>query len=231
MKTGISVFVAVNLLLTIVSFPLEAFAHGADTSSFRGETVVAVAVFSSVDEAGMQTDVFIVAEDSKGRSAPDPVIDPSSGLELHIFRFDSACPPSIGGCPAHTMIGRAFVRPLADKDFQAPAISPGSSARLSTTVSVFDQVANSFFDVLIDLTWVCIGEVDRSNYPRHFVLPGISVEIESVQNTGFCSAEASGSISDGLTNFTPEPSLSSYSGWDTLMFQQASVQVVISIEP
>jgi len=221
MKKWIYVTIALGLILAISFLPLSAFADQPDTFSYRGEGVSALATFSSVDEAGIQTNVVVSAFDNTRHVAPGSV-ETSSAMELHIIQFDSTCPPWISGCPGYIMIARTIYPPLADKDFQAPAVAIGSWARLNTTVNVFDQISNSSFDVFIDMTWTCLGDVTHNNFAHHFVLPGTRIDIASPHNA-YCDAQGSGSISDGQSNFTPNSSL------DAGFSSGSTVEIEISI--
>lgn len=221
MKKWIYVTIALELILAISFLPLSAFAEQPDTFSYRGAGAGALANFSSVDEAGIQTNVGVYAFDNKRHVAPGAV-ETSSAVELHISQFDSTCPPWISGCPGYIMNARAIYPPLADKDFQAPAVAIGSWAKLNTTVNVFDQVSNSSFDVFIDMAWTCLGDVTYDNYAQHFVLPGARIDI-ATPHGAYCDAQASGSISDGQSNFTPNSSL------DAIFFSGSTVEVEISI--
>jgi len=77
------------------------------------------------------------------------------------------------------------------------------TATLTTTINVFDDVSNSSFDVFINLTWIGTGEVQRDNVNNSH-LPGDPPGITFLQYqiTTFREAQAFGSISDGVTNFT-----------------------------
>lgn len=221
MKKWIYVLITMALILAIFFLPLPAFAGQSDTFSYKGDSESSFASFSSVDEAGIQTNITINAHDNTRHVAPGAV-ETSSGVELQIFQFDSTCPPWISGCPTYIMIARAINAPLADKDFQAPAVALGSWAKFNTTVNVFDQVSNASFDVFIDMTWTCLGDVTRDNRGYRFVLPSAVIDIASNHNA-YCDAQASGSISDGQTNFTPNSSL------DAGIFSGTTVEVEISI--
>ena len=88
--------------------------------------------------------------------------------------------------------------PLADSDFQV--IGKLDSATLNTTLGCFDGVSFSSFDVDVALEWTGIGNLSRSNSHNHFQSPGFIINEQF--NGTFRSAEVSGSVSDGATNFT-----------------------------
>ena len=79
------------------------------------------------------------------------------------------------------------------------------SATLRTTVQVTDYVTNTSFDVWVDLTWTGTGEITklRTHYTDN-PYPGCHVNLVLLEE--YRSATASGTVSDGVTNFTMEPS-------------------------
>ena len=224
MKARISTFVIIMVTLIALSFPVNA---KADTSRYRGNSISATAFFTSVDQTGIQTNIYLGTSDFEAHYAPEPHSRSESHLELHLLRFDSACPYFVPGCPGPTT-NAIVIFPhyqLAGQAFQAPAISNGAWATLNTTVSMYELNSNSFFDIQINLRWVCEGDIDRVSSPMHIVMPGEYVEI-SVSSGKLCPASAVGSITDGLTNFAPDPSYQR-NDWTTLMFSGSTVEELV----
>ena len=94
---------------------------------------------------------------------------------------------------------------LTEPDFQLSG--PGQrleSATLNTTIPVFDFVSFTSFDVTINLAWTATGPLTRDN--GHFHSQGPGFIVNGNFNGLVRPAEASGSVSDGSTNFTPNPS-------------------------
>ena len=58
----------------------------------------------------------------------------------------------------------------------------------------------------VALTWTGIGNPVRQSGNSHFRTPGFIINSHSTGTFRF--AEASGSVSDGITNFTPNPTSS-----------------------
>ena len=82
------------------------------------------------------------------------------------------------------------------------------SATLTTTVHMTPNVGPSF-DVFIDLTWIGTGDILINRNRDHYQpFPGCNVNVQLIEK--YREAQASGTISDGTTNFTPEPSLNAY---------------------
>lgn len=80
-----------------------------------------------------------------------------------------------------------------------------NSARLKTTVHVTDEYRNIAFDVSIDLTWIGTGNILA--YHNHYHdQPWPHCNMNGIDREQYRMAQASGMISDGTTNFTPEPS-------------------------
>ena len=79
------------------------------------------------------------------------------------------------------------------------------SASLNTTISVTDFVSNKTFDVSVNLTWTSTSAIRHEISTSHFHTKGFT---ESAHfNAEFRDANASGTVSDGTTNFTPSPSV------------------------
>jgi hypothetical protein len=76
------------------------------------------------------------------------------------------------------------------------------SATLKTTVQLF-AYPNSTLDVSIDLTWIGTGEITKSQY-HSTGSPSPGCHTNLLIQEKYRSASASGTVSDGTTNFTPE---------------------------
>ena len=86
-------------------------------------------------------------------------------------------------------VGVVFLSP---EEFQ---MSPGlNKARLQTSVRLCDSISGSCFRVSIDLTY-------RGGGPQF----ECSSSVVEDTRTSFCNADVEGVVSDGTTNFTPEP--------------------------
>ena len=78
------------------------------------------------------------------------------------------------------------------------------SAVLRTTVQVTDYITNSTFDVWVDLTWTGTGEIHTSQ--EHYTYsPSPGCHINFLLQESYRSASASGTVSDGTMNITPDP--------------------------
>jgi len=191
MKTIIRLLTVLALALATFSLPTTAWA--ASVFNFKGQS--ADAFFSSTDPSGcIFTDVFLFASEQTFQNPPGPGI-PSSGTGLFISQFDS--------CTGTQLLAADGFASLAGPDFQVNRTL--NSATLNATVNVFDFVSGASFDVDVNLTWTGAGPLARQNGHFHFQSPGC-ISNGSFSGT-FRSATASGSVSDGATNFTPAPSV------------------------
>ena len=171
--------------LVLATFSQHASASAGDKVEIK--TSSAEAFFSSVDPSGcITTFVWVFA----GEPSSEPG---QAGL---IIRQCDAC--------TFTQVLDAYgSAELADLEFQvAPNLA---SATLETTVNIYDYVSGLSFDVYVDLTWTGIGTPNRytSNSQWHDRNCHEISHHHGVSRT----AEASGTISDGQTDFAPAPSV------------------------
>lgn len=193
-------FVAVIFALTLAAaLALPSTAWGAGfIARIRGDRVDAF--FSRTDSSGcIVTDVFVSGSDTLDINHFPPGPSGSSSFSfvfIGISQFDSCTGTQLlaADCPAS----------LTDQDFQVIGVKL-DSATLNATVGCFDSVSNLPFDVLVDLDWTAIGDRMLQSSHIHIRTPGFMVHDNSTGT--FRSAEASGSVSDGMINFTPDPSL------------------------
>ena len=188
-------FVAVVFVLVLAVFTLPITTWAGDTFRFKGKS--ADAFFSSTDLSGcIVTDVFVFASDDASTSH-DPPGPPSSFSGsvafISIYQYDY--------CTWTQMLAADCFASLADQDFQVIGREL-DSAELNATLGCYDYVSGSSFDVFVDLDWTAIGDPIRQSSNFHFRTPGFIVN-ERFSGT-FRSAEVSGSVSDGVMNFTPE---------------------------
>jgi hypothetical protein len=73
------------------------------------------------------------------------------------------------------------------------------------TVEVFDFVSGASFPVNVNVSWTGAGETFSVKQRSQETFPGFKV-LKRFDGTGRAAA-ASGTVSDGTTNFTPEPAL------------------------
>jgi hypothetical protein len=189
MKPIIKLLAAFALVLTAFSQPTGASA--ADVVHFRGRGVDAV--FSSTDSSGcISTDVNMFAGDLLSDTSPGQA---SPGIIMVIFQYDQ--------CTNTQLLAASTNAPLSKTDLKITGNLNAST--LHATVSVFDEVSGTSFDVTVDLTWTGTSSVYRQNFHSNSRLGDCHSVLRS--NGAFRFAEASGTVTDGTTNFTPEPSV------------------------
>jgi hypothetical protein len=174
-------------------------ASAADTSrlQFRGRD--ATTSSETVDGTGCRsTSLYIQATEFAQRVPGDPTL--AGGPFVGVFlRQQDNCDIDACGNPRTLLDANGFF-PLPAG---ALAIEKNlGSARLHTTVLVTDFVSGSELPLTIDLTWTATGP--RSMQEQHFV-DVLSDQRIVNSSIGFSrSASASGTVTDGQTNFTPE---------------------------
>jgi hypothetical protein len=154
----------------------------------------AEAYFTSVDPSGcIVTDVGVFVRDENFQNPPGSG-SPSSWVFLSISQYDY--------CRNTQLLYADGFTSLAEADFQTTRRLDW--ATLNTTVTVYNYTSDEFFDVYVDLTWTGSGPLSRQNSHFHSHSPGCN--INSHFSGTFRFAEASGTVSDGTTNFAAEGS-------------------------
>jgi hypothetical protein len=174
----------------VVAFP--AYAAPADTIhfSFRGPS--ADAFFTSIDPSGcIQTDVTVFAVDGRFKQDGAPQVE--SSAFVGISRFDV--------CTGTLLLDAFGSATLAPTEFVVDREL--TSAALETTVTVTDFVSGTSFPVEMAVSWTGTGATFRQKTHSQIKTPGF-MQTSRFDGT-FREAAASGTVSDGTTNFTPEP--------------------------
>lgn len=205
MKTTLKLLVV--LVLVLATFSQHSTASAGGLYKFRGEG--ASAIFSSVDGSGcIWTEVYVNPSEGTSQSPPGKG-NPSSWVYMFISQYDV--------CSDTQLLAAEGSTSLAASEFQV--FGQLSSATFNATVNVFDYVSSTSFDVYIDLNWTGTGSVIRQSSHSHYNAPGCKF---NTRFTGsYRPAVATGSVTDGVTNFTPEPSL----GYDIYSAKNGEVYV------
>ncbi len=195
-------FVAVVFVLVLAVLTLPTTTWAAETFHFKFQGQRAEAFFFSMDLSGcIFTNVEVSAGDNSDiflDSPGPPSSSSASQANITISQFDICMlmPLLFATCPDP-------FAPLAEDDFQVIGIKL-DSARLNTTLECLDFLSLSSFNVNVDLDWTGAGDLSRQNDNSHFHSPGDIGHFRGTSTSRF--AEASGMVSDGATNFTPNPS-------------------------
>jgi hypothetical protein len=179
-------------LLAVFALMLGTFSQHTAASADARQKYSNVSTFiSSYDPSGcISTSVSVFAYEQVALGQPGPG-SPDSAVHLLIRQFDT--------CGGVALLDAEAFTSLAGSDLQISGNL--GSATLNTTVSAYDSVSNSSFDVLIDLTWTGTGKL--IHYNRHFkdIWPGAGCKELEHSNEALRYAEASGIVSDRTTNF------------------------------
>lgn len=183
------------LTLIMAVFVLPVTTQATDVSHFILKGPTAAADFFSIDSTGcIFTGVTLSASNLISHSPPGP---PSSqaGAFVGISQFNS--------CTQTQLFSGTGSASFTDSEFQIG--TKLESATLNTTISVCDSVSNSFVNISVNLSWACAV---KPFYENAHMFSHFSDFILNVHTFGTTcdSASASGSVSNGTTNFTPEPS-------------------------
>ena len=178
------------LMLSLVAFAFSTTtprAHAAGSGSttvFRFHGISAFAFFDNVSSDGC-IDTSVDVDGTQNGT--------SSEADVFIGKFDNCM-----GTPLLLAFGSTF-----NPDFQVS--NKLASASLSATISVFDDVSSTTFNVSVNTTWTATGPLSHEIQSFHFQTKGFIDNFHL--NAAFRDAGASGTVSDGTTNFTPSPSL------------------------
>jgi hypothetical protein len=199
------VFIVVVLLLSFAAAP--SITRAGQSVRFRGAS--AFAVFSST-EGCVTTDVIISASKGKSGTAPAKPETLASAF-LTIFRQNT--------CTFETLLDISGDVQLGEKAFTGSA----NLARLRATIDVYERVSNTFFDMVVEMNWSGSGPLTRNK--GHFHDKSGACLVNSHFNGTQRPAVASGSISDGTTNFSVGQSTSA------MLFTDSVVEMSIDCPP
>jgi hypothetical protein len=199
------VVIAIVLLLSFAVVPSTT--RAGQTFHFNGES--AFAIFSST-EGCVTTDVIISGMKGRSRTSPQKAETLASAF-LTIFRQNT--------CTFETLLDISGDVQLPAKNF----VGSVNSARLRATIDVYERVSNTFFDMVVDVNWSGRGQITRNR--GHFHDKAGNCKVTSNANGAQRPAVASGSISDGRTNYAVGQSTSA------MLFTDAVVEISINCPP
>lgn len=183
-----------TLTLVLLGLALPARAAGAETLhvQFQGQT--AQAEFSTT-QGCVQTLVYVLATDGRFKTDPGSP-QAASGGEVYLSQFDV--------CTQTQLVDAFGFAVLAPDEYRID--EQFTTATLTATVEVSDVASGASFPVHVGVRWTGFGDTfSRDERYRRQEAPGVWVNFH--QDGTFRQATASGSVSDGTTNFTPEPAL------------------------
>jgi hypothetical protein len=184
----------VGLALVLLALALPARAAGAETLHVKFKGLTAQAEFSST-QGCVQTDVYVLASDGEFKTDPGGPAA-ASVAEVYLFQTDI--------CTQTRLLGGFGFAELAPDAFQID--EEFTAATLTATIEWSDFESGTSFPVHISMRWTGFGDTfSRDERYRREDPPGVWVNFHL--NGTFRQATASGTVSDGTTNFTPEPAL------------------------
>jgi hypothetical protein len=190
MKTTIRSLVVLILMLAVLS--QHTTASALSTFKFRG--LSANTSFESVDASGCivsRLDLFTT--EGMVRFAPGKS-ELQSSTAIFLSRYDQ--------CTDTLLLAAEGVKDLAEPELQIS--SRLDSATLNTTVTMVDTLTGDTFDLSVDLSWVGIGPTRQQDSSFRF---GDKVcRIMGRYKLTIRGAIATGTVTDGVTNFTPQDS-------------------------
>jgi len=182
------------LLLSLVAFTFASTApraHAASGTTFvsRFHGLSAQADFDNLSPDGC-IDTFVFVDGFQNTVNKQT----SSGADIFIDQFNN--------CTSIELL--AAFGSTSNPNFQID--KKLLSASLSATISVTDFVSGSTFNVAVSVAWTSTSAIAHENATFHFHTKGFTENFHN--NADFRDANASGTVSDGTTNFTPSPSVS-----------------------
>ena len=191
MKTTIRLVALIAFILAAFSQPAVARAGGgARNGHFKD--LGADAYFVSTDPSGcIVTEVLVFATQHYFQSPPGKGMR-EPFVSLGIFQ-NNVC--------TGTQLFLASGGTTTNIDLQVDR-KKLSWATVSAVVPVYEDVSQRFMDLYVDLAWTAVGPRRNQNWHDHFKFPGCHIMFRS--SGIFRSAEVSGSVSDGITNFAPD---------------------------
>jgi len=185
---------AVALLLSMVVTALPAHAAGAQTRHFSFKGQFAAAVFDTVDSSGCsKTFVTVIAEDRRIKQAGSPETTLRATIDL--LQFDR--------CSGKLLLSAFGLATLTSDQFQID--KQFNAATLNATIEVTNSLSSNTFPVNVSVSWTGSGDIVREKNHVHLKEPGFKLNARFTGTSR--NATASGTVTDGTTNFTPQPAV------------------------
>ena len=190
-------FVTGTLSLLLALAALASTGRAAEVFRYHENGLVADAIFDGFDESGcVETTVLSSSEYApKVQSPPGPGTQ-WTGTVLAISKFDYC---------TQTLLMDAVGGDDYPPDFNFQVDPTLGSASLSVPITIYDSVSAQFLNMTVQLSWTSSGPMTLESDINNWTSPGITI---SSRLNGTCRwAQAVGTVSDGITNFTPNPSV------------------------
>lgn len=180
-----------NTLFYLVIFFLNMAGLVLPITAQAGEIRFVNGTLRSTDVSGcISTDVFVFIRSGGFQASSEKAF-------ISVLR--------INDCKEVQLMTASGSATLKDQDLQ---LDPNlDSATLVTTVGLTDRVSRRNFNVGVNLAWTGTGDLIRTRNNFHFESPGKILKEKKHFDGTYREAQVSGSISEGFTDFTPEPSI------------------------
>jgi hypothetical protein len=183
-------FLILALVLTALVAP-SASAARAETLHFSFKGQFAEAAFESIDPSGcVDTFVFVNAVDGTVKEKGHPAASSMAFIAIDQFDF----------CTDTELLFAEGEATLAAGEFQIDKML--TAASLNATIEVTDFVSGTSFPVDVSVVWTGVGATRKEK--DHFQIKAPDFKVNARFMGTFRDATASGTVSDGTTNFTPE---------------------------
>lgn len=185
----------VVLVMALSSLALPAQAAPGQTSQYRFSGQFADAYFSSPDASGcVSTDVYVFGVDGRVKYQPGRP-EAQSFAGLFVSRYDYCTDTLLLAADGYATLSEDAL--LIDRQLD--------SATLTATIDAYDYVSGATLPLTIDLAWT--GSGDTYRIKDHFQIKAPGFKLNARFDGTFREGQASGTVSDGTTNYTPEPAV------------------------
>jgi hypothetical protein len=180
---------ALVVVLMLAATPVVALA-GVTHFSFNGQSAIAAFVHAS---GCVETRVGVIAVDGSIKVDGQPPVASETSLTIEVTDT----------CTGDTLVAASGSAVLATGDF---AMRRLDSATLNGSIEVSDKTSGTTFSVQLAVTWTGIGAVTRTKDQFQIIEAGFVFNSHSDASSR--NATASGTISGGGTNYTPDAAVS-----------------------
>jgi hypothetical protein len=185
----------VSLAVALLALAVPARAAGAEALHLSFDGLSAEASFTSADPSGcVSTEVFVFADDGHFRTGPGR-LEKAATATVVVSQIDF--------CTDTLLLAAQGLAVLTPGQFQIDGKI--TAASLTATIEVLDDVSGASFPVNISVSWTGVGDTFSVKQRSQETVPGFKIN-QRFDATGRHAA-AAGTVSDGTTNFTPEPAL------------------------
>lgn len=190
MKTMFKLFAVIALVAATLSQSSSVRAGGGGGSTYKFKGLGASAYFSSVDESGcIFTDTSVFANEQTIRIQGGPAT-PESYVSIFISQYDSCTGTQLMAADGWALLA------ASDLDVSKKL----KSATLNATVPMNEYASGETFDVAVSLAWTGVSSIGHESSQYQYRFEGC--QQKSNNNGTFRLAQVSGSVSDGVTEYT-----------------------------